>query len=274
VAIDTGEGNDTITVPDATGVVTVDTGPEAATVNSGDVLSVNADYATAGDAPATIVLAKNDKVHSLFVRPQGTLRIPGGAALLVAHDATLQGAVDLVGGALILDGLAAPTPAAATAWLKTGRAGGAWDGASAAGAGAVNSSLAGATPLADGVGLARAGDLFGAFPATFAGHPVTAAAVLMRYTLACDVTLDGAVDFADLVVLAQNYNGAGTFYFQGDTNFDDQTDFNDLVALAQHYNTTLPAPVPVAEARRDIAPVFSDAPVARPERRPPPVRRG
>jgi hypothetical protein len=248
VSIDTGDGNDTVSVPDATGLVKVDTGPEASTVNSGDVLSVNADHASAGDTPATVRLARNDKVRSLFVRPRGTLRIGAGAALLVSNDATVQGAVDLAGGALILDGPAAPTPAAATAWLTAGRANGVWNGTSPTDAGAIHSSLAGASAASDGVGFAPAADLFAAFPATFAGHAVTASAVLFRHTLAGDATLDQVVDFADLVVLAQNYEATGRFYFQCDFDYDGRTDFNDLVLLAQNYEASL-APLAALAAR-------------------------
>jgi hypothetical protein len=288
LAIDAGDGNDTVTVPDATGLVTVDTGPEAGTVNSGDVISVNADFATAGDTPATVRLARNDKVRSLFVRPRGTLQIPDGAALLVTNDATVQGVIDLAGGALILDGPAAPTPAAAAAWLRAGLANGAWTGTSPTDAGAIHSSLAAATAAGDGVGFAPAAGLFATFPAPFAGHAVTAAAVLFRHTLTGDATLDRAVDFNDLVKLAQSYDTAGRFYFQGDFNYDDLVDFNDLVSLAQNYNTAMPAAAsatvaaptaapaprtaaaPASQSRREAKLAFSTALVARPVPRPAP----
>jgi hypothetical protein len=54
-----------------------------------------------------------------------------------------------------------------------------------------------------------------------------------------DANLDGVVDFADLVILSQNYNtttGAGT-WSTGDFTGDGNVDFNDLTLLSQNYNT-------------------------------------
>jgi hypothetical protein len=53
-----------------------------------------------------------------------------------------------------------------------------------------------------------------------------------------DATFDGFVNFADLVVLAQNYNTVGkTSWGIGDFTFDNAVDFADLVILAQNYNS-------------------------------------
>jgi hypothetical protein len=57
-----------------------------------------------------------------------------------------------------------------------------------------------------------------------------------------DANRDRAVDFNDLVLLAQNYNTPGQSCSTGDFTGDGLVDFNDLVKLAQNYNTTLPAP--------------------------------
>jgi hypothetical protein len=70
------------------------------------------------------------------------------------------------------------------------------------------------------------------------------------FQLAGDANHDRAVDFSDLVALAQNYGGANKNWDQGDFNGDGLVDFSDLVLLAQHYNVTLPPPpaaaVPIA----------------------------
>jgi autotransporter-associated beta strand protein len=103
---------------------------------------------------------------------------------------------------------------------------------------------------------------------TFLGAPVDASSVVARYTLAGDATLDGAVDFNDLVKLAQNYNVAvsGTtqsWWNHGDFTYDGVTDFNDLVKLAQNYNTALPtSPIPGASAAfdADLARAFAGVP--------------
>jgi hypothetical protein len=59
------------------------------------------------------------------------------------------------------------------------------------------------------------------------------------YTLLGDTNLDGVVNFADLVNLAQNYNDSGTSWAQGDFQYNGITNFADLVDLAQNYNTSL-----------------------------------
>jgi hypothetical protein len=64
------------------------------------------------------------------------------------------------------------------------------------------------------------------------------------FALAGDATRDRTVNFADLVILAQNYNLTGKTFSQG--NFDYSSDgligFQDLVILAQRYNVSLAVP--------------------------------
>jgi uncharacterized protein (TIGR03382 family) len=92
---------------------------------------------------------------------------------------------------------------------------------------------------------------------------------VVRYTLNGDVNMDGAVDFNDLVKLAQNYNTTAPastpgWWYRGDFTGDGVTDFNDLVKLAQNYNTSLaPAgPVPGGSAQfdSDLAAAFASVP--------------
>jgi hypothetical protein len=76
-----------------------------------------------------------------------------------------------------------------------------------------------------------------------------------------DANNDGAVDFNDLVMLAQNYNTTGGRTFdQGDFNYDGNVDFNDLVILAQRYNTQLP---PAAAATPTGGGIFASSAGAR-----------
>jgi hypothetical protein len=57
-----------------------------------------------------------------------------------------------------------------------------------------------------------------------------------------DFNLDGAVDFADLTILSQNYEKSTTGgWEQGDANHDGVVDFADLVVLSQNYDTTTAA---------------------------------
>jgi hypothetical protein len=97
------------------------------------------------------------------------------------------------------------------------------------------------------------------------GSAVDGDAVLARYTLLGDATLDGVVNFADLVQLAQSYNvvdGTRT-WFTGDFTYDGNTNFADLVKLAQNYNTALPTEaIPGASPQfaADLAAAFASVP--------------
>jgi hypothetical protein len=89
------------------------------------------------------------------------------------------------------------------------------------------------------IGIVEAGELN---ITSFGGVAVDATAVLVRRTLKGDADLDGMVGFADLLVLAQNYEtGGGKGWAQG--NFDylanDVVDFTDLLTLAQQYGTSV-----------------------------------
>jgi len=102
-------------------------------------------------------------------------------------------------------------------------------------------------------------------PNTGIGYDISSGTYLLaKTTIIGDATLDGSVDFNDLVKLAQNYNGtAPTYWLQGDFTYDGITDFNDLVKLAQNYNTSLPtAAIPGAPAdfNADLARAFASVP--------------
>ena len=78
-----------------------------------------------------------------------------------------------------------------------------------------------------------------------------------------DANHDGGVDFADLVVLAQNYNTpSGRTFEQGDFTGDGSVDFADLVQLAQHYNSVAPDGFSGAPALldADLAAAFAGVP--------------
>jgi autotransporter-associated beta strand protein len=85
--------------------------------------------------------------------------------------------------------------------------------------------------------------LTGAQTGTFAGQTVDATSLLVGPTRPGDTNMDGAVDFNDLVRLAQHYNdqsGAAPWY-AGDFTYNGTVDFGDLVQLAQNYGVPAPA---------------------------------
>jgi hypothetical protein len=77
-----------------------------------------------------------------------------------------------------------------------------------------------------------------------------------------DANDDRTVDFNDLVLMAQNYNGSGgQAWGDGDFTGDGFVDFNDLVVLAQNYNTTRPAGAVGSQSIANAAPMPSLASV-------------
>jgi hypothetical protein len=162
-------------------------------------------------------------------------------ALAIAGGATPVSKVDLANTNLVIDYTGTSPITTVRAQLRAGfnPTGAAWTGA----AGITSSTAAAVAGTA--LGYAEASDvlgLTGTSTASWQGQTVDATSLLIRYTKAGDATLDGAVDFNDLVKLAQHYNdtsGART-WFEGDFNFDGNVDFNDLVMVAQNYNTALP----------------------------------
>jgi len=76
--------------------------------------------------------------------------------------------------------------------------------------------------------------------------------ILVRRARYGDANLDGSVNFADLVSVAQHYGQTSMNWDQGDFNYDGSVNFADLVALAQNYGATETAAV-AANASLDPA---------------------
>ena len=204
--------------------------------------------------------------QSLDIAGQVILRTKSAGGTTIAVDnLTIAGApaawtakLDLADNALALN-YTGPSPEAIVRdQIRTARAGGAWTGN-----GITTSRATGSTTL----GYGQAADLLnlsGDQTAQWLGQSVDATTLLVRYTLVGDANLNGAVDFPDLVKVAQNYGlAAGATWPTGDFNYDNNTDFADLVAIAQNYGTALPAaPIPGATAdfNQDLAAAFATVP--------------
>jgi hypothetical protein len=91
------------------------------------------------------------------------------------------------------------------------------------------------------------------------GSPLADMRVADFFVLAGDANRDRKVDFADLVVLAQNYNTTGKNFAQANFSYDPagNVDFEDLVILAQRYNTKLDPPAAATAAIAASAPAAS-----------------
>jgi hypothetical protein len=85
---------------------------------------------------------------------------------------------------------------------------------------------------------------------TFAGQPVTANAILLKYTYYGDVDLNGQVHADDLTVFANNFGRAtGAFQTNGDIDFEGDVDPDDLTVFANNFGKG------VGSALSDNAPV-------------------
>jgi autotransporter-associated beta strand protein len=171
---------------------------------------------------------------------------------------TGTGKLDLANNRLIVDYDSGGTPIESIrGMIGRAYANGTWTGA-----GLDSSTLA----AGHGLGYAEASDVVGPSGGTFAGQTVDGSAVVAFDTLLGDTTLDGRVDFADLVNLAQRYNVADghRVWFEGDFNYDGKVDFSDLVMLAQNYNAALPgmAAGAAGDFAGDLQAAFASVPEA------------
>jgi fibronectin-binding autotransporter adhesin len=228
------------------------------------------------NASAVFDAAASQRVRSLSVAAGGKAIVSAGVltvgdgtspAPLNLGSATASGTLDLHKNAVVIatapggesDALALVRERILAAY-KPAAGGGAWTGAG------ITSSDAAADPT-KGVGYALAGEALGANGGDFMGTAVDGSSVVARYTLLGDATLDGAVDFNDLVKLAQDYNTTvppgESGWYHGDFNYDGSVDFGDLVKLAQNYNGSLPASVPSPSGaifNDDVARAFASVP--------------
>lgn len=167
----------------------------------------------------TLTLSGANTYTGTTVVQAGTLKLTAAATTAVLGNAsvTTQGGADIQGGKLTLDYTGGASPAAQVA--STLDAG--YDQATKFSSGRLRSST-----LAAGKTL---------------GWRDTGSTVEIAYTLPGDADLNFSVTFADLVSLAQNYNGTNKVWSQGDFNYDQSVSFADLVLLAQNYNKSLTA---------------------------------
>ena len=181
----------------------------------------------------------------MTLRPNGTNTMTS-----VVQNFTLTGTMNLSNNTFIDDYSGASPIGTIQALLTSGYNFGSWNGAG------INTSAANASTA---LGFAESTDLFSSFPASFAGQSVNDTAVLIRYTLYGDATLNRTVDTIDFNILAVNFSQTGKTFSQGNFDYDalgnvDTIDFN---LLAANFSKTLaPASAPAAKA---AAPGLTDA---------------
>jgi hypothetical protein len=142
--------------------------------------------------------------------------------------------LDITSGSLAINFAPGADPSPAIrAYLASGYNGDTWTGAG------IVSSVAAANPGLYAVGYADGN--------RDAGTPAGSNQIIIETTLAGDANLDGTVNFADLLVVAQNFNhafdthGNAIDWADGDFNYDGNVNFADLLLIAQNFNKTLSA---------------------------------
>lgn len=197
-------------------------------------------------------------VQQLNIGSSGVFKQSGGA-LQTKTLAISGGQLDMTSGDMSIDYTGTSPLTTVRGYLKSGYNGGTWNGSGIV----TSSALKGKS-----VAYAEASDLLalsGTNKGTFDGQTVDSTTLLIQFTLAGDATMNGVVDFADLVAVAQNYGAsAGTAVWRkGDFDYDGNVGFSDLVAVAQNYGAALPAaPIPGASAtfEADMARAFAAVP--------------
>jgi T5SS/PEP-CTERM-associated repeat protein len=156
-----------------------------------------------------------------------TLTIPGSTN-------AWQGKLDLNDNDLVIDYSGASPLNTVANQIKSGRAGGAWNG------NGITSSAAAVNPrTALGYGEASALGL-----SSFSGQSVDSTAVLVKYTFYGDADLDGDADGVDIGTWATNFTGelggTGTkVWTQGDWDYDGDVDGVDAGLWAQSFTGEL-----------------------------------
>ncbi len=222
-------------------------------IASGATLDVNGvvqEIATlSGPTGSVVTLGTGRLIVNSSINTQFAGAISGIGGSLVKRGTntfTLSGPGTYTGETVIQGGTLVVTSAAQSAILDAGSA-----GADIQAGRLVFDYAGGTTPAPDVLAILDAGyDQTPKFSSgrlrdtvLQAGHVLgwrddaAAQTVVVLPTLPGDSNLDLAVNFDDLLILAQNYdaNASGKVWAQGDGNYDGVVNFDDLLTLAQNY---------------------------------------
>jgi hypothetical protein len=187
---------------------------------------------TTASTPAKITLATSvQDLQAVSINAGATLVVPSQSTADINFSFSLNGVVDMAGGALVYHNAASQLALFGTR-ITNGYANGAWNGTASP---SINSSLAATAARQDGVGYAPGQSVFSSFPASFAGVNVGPNDMLARYTLYGDANLDGTVSLPDFNRLSTNFGSAGKRWSDGDFNFDGNVNLADFNLLAANF---------------------------------------
>jgi autotransporter-associated beta strand protein len=146
-----------------------------------------------------------------------------GATQMTSLSVSGNGALDINNNEVIINYGLGPDPIASIAsWIKSGYAGGAWNGAG------IMSTAAEGNSKNYGIGYADSAD-----PGNPAG--LAPGTIEIAYTLLGDVNLDGVVNGEDFLLLATHFGDAVTAgWDEGDFNYDGTVNGEDFVLLSEN----------------------------------------
>jgi hypothetical protein len=204
-----GGGNNTLT-KDGAGRLVIAGGQDPA---SGLALNVGAGTVQFAPAAGPLVLSSLSVADTGGV-PTARLDLASGQLIVDYHDAAASPLEDI------------------KRWIAAGYNGMTWTG------NGLTSSAAAVNPLIYGVGYAQNDRLFAPY-SSFAGQVVDSSCVLVKYTYAGDLNLDGRVDDNDVSILGLYYDGGAVnthYWNQGDLfGYDGRIDDNDVSILGLTY---------------------------------------
>lgn len=207
--------------------VTVAAGAELQMTNTANTTGPNATFTKNGDGTLKLSSLQG---HRLTV-DAGTVQLSNAGAFHTKFLAVSSGGakLDLTNAFYSVDYDAGDSPLdSLSALLATGYNAGSWNGPG------IGSSLANQNGYAVGIAEQSAIGV-----AIWNGIAIDSTTAVLRLTRFGDTNLSGAVDFDDLLRLAQNYGMNGKHWSDGDFNYDGTVGFDDLLALAQNYNQSV-----------------------------------
>jgi predicted outer membrane repeat protein len=202
-----------------------------------------ADFPGVGPAGTAVVdmgaYESSADLGDLHVGAGQTVALPAGGYAFTATRLIVDpgGTLDLTDDSLLIQYDGASPLAVVRSALASGYHNGAWTGTG------ITSSAARATPHR-AVGYAEAASIG---LTTYAGHPVDGPALLLKYTLAGDATLDGRLNGDDFA-LADRGRARGGFdnWVHGDFDYDAAVTDADLSILDAAFAPPPPPPAPIA----------------------------
>jgi hypothetical protein len=206
---------------------------ESVSVDGGaglDTVEVNTD----GQGGARAHFNVSQDLQSLQIGTSGRLTLNAGNRVIETNSATMPTSgfeLDLTDGMFVRRGIGSFNYYRDR--VATGYNGGAWNGD------AINSSFAEASPAADGLGIARADQLFNGGGGIVNGVNLAATDIVIRHTLYGDANLDGTVNLADFNRLAANFGSTSATWAQGNFNYDTNTNLADFNLLSGNFGQSV-----------------------------------